>query len=106
MSTNPSEFKARSDDDSQRLFVEERHWMHIWKVGYTPCVSCRADSRFVATRLDDAGNVITQEMYCAHHAPLATETYERTGGASDVETDLIFRLGGSYPVTIENSEDD
>ncbi len=90
--------------EGQRWIVEERHWMHIWKAGFKQCVSCRADSRFVATRLDDEGNVIAQELYCTPHAPQGTEPYVRTGEASDIERDLIFCLGGSYPVTLNDSD--
>jgi hypothetical protein len=106
MNEHPPQIKMSRGYDSQRWIVEERHWMHIWKVGYTPCVSCRADSRYVATLLDDEGSVTTQEMYCASHAPQSSETYERTGEATDIETDLTFRLGGSYPITLKESEAD
>jgi hypothetical protein len=78
--------------------------MHIWKVGYKPCVSCRADSRIVATRLDHEGEVISQELYCAPHAPRPTEPLQNTAGLSEVEFDLLFRFGGCYPVTVEDLE--
>lgn len=89
--------------EGQRWVVEERHWMHIWKVGFKRCVSCRADSRFVATRLDDQGEIISQELYCKHHAPPATETIERTGDTDDVVTDLTYRFGSSHRITLDES---
>ena len=91
--------------EGQRWIVEERHWMHIWKVGFKRCLACRADSRFVATRLDDQGEIVGQELYCKHHAPPATETIERTGDADDVTTDLTFRFGSSHRVTFDDSDD-
>ena len=87
--------------DDQRWIVEERHWMHIWKVGFKSCVSCRADSRFVATQLDEHGEVVVQELYCKRHAPKATEQIERTGEVDDVVTDLTFRFGSSHRVTFD-----
>ena len=90
----------------QRWVVAERHWMHIWKVGYKPCVLCRADSRIVATRLDHEGEVISQELYCAPHAPRPTEPLQNTAGLSEVEFDLLFRFGGCYPVTADDLDGD
>ncbi len=92
--------------EGQRWIVEERHWMHIWKVGFKQCTSCQGDSRFIATLLDEEGNFVLQEMYCKPHAPQGTETYVRTGDASDIETDLLFRLGGSYSVTFDDTDPD
>ena len=94
--------KSKSREiDGQRWIVEERHWMHIWKVGFKSCVSCRADSRFVATQLDEHGEVVVQELYCKRHAPKATEQIERTGEVDDVVTDLTFRFGSSHRVTFD-----
>ena len=89
--------------EGQRWVVEERHWMHIWKVGHKSCVSCRADSRFIATRLDDHGEIVVQDFYCKRHAPKATEQIERTGEVDDVVTDLTFRFGSSHRVTFDES---
>ena len=89
--------------DGQRWIVEERHWMHIWKVGYKSCVSCRSDSRFVATRVDEGGGIVVQDFYCKRHAPKATEKIERTGEVDDVVTDLTFRFGSSFQVSFDES---
>jgi hypothetical protein len=90
----------------QHWVVAERHWMHIWKVGYKPCVSCRADSRFIATQLDSTGDVIVQELYCARHAPASTQALENTKGLNQIEFDLLFRFGGCYPVATDGETDE
>lgn len=92
--------------EGQRWIVEERHWMHIWKVGYKPCVSCRADSRFIATQLDSTGDIIVQELYCARHAPASTQALENTKGLNQIEFDLLFRFGGCYPVATDGETDE
>jgi hypothetical protein len=43
--------------------------MHIWKVGYQSCTSCRKDSRVVASLLDEAGVIVEQKLFCEDHAP-------------------------------------
>ena len=89
--------------EGQRWIVEERHWMHIWKVGFKSCVSCHADSRFVATQLNETGEIIVQDFYCKCHAPKATEEIARTGEVDDVVTDLTYRFGSSHQVTFDES---
>ena len=89
--------------EGQCWIVEERHWMHIWKVGFKSCVLCRADSRFVATRLDENGEIVVQELYCKRHAPTATEEIDRTGEVDDVITDLTYQFGSTYRVTFDES---
>jgi hypothetical protein len=72
-------------------------------VGFKSCVSCRADSRYVATQLDELGEIVVQELYCKRHAPTATEQIERTGEVNDVVTDLTYRFGSSHRVTLDES---
>ena len=89
--------------EQHKWIVVERHWMHIWKVGYKPCANCRADSRFVASRLDADGNVVSQELFCPYHAPQATESRASSGEIADIASDLQLHLGGAYSVTFEDS---
>ena len=80
--------------------------MHIWKVGYKPCANCKADSRFVASRLDADGNVVSQELFCAQHAPQTTNSHGGSGEITDVASDMQFHLGGSYTVTFDDTATD
>lgn len=75
----------------------ERHWMHMWKVGYRPCVRCRADSRVVGSLLDENNEIVDQMVFCEAHSPVPTEQSQSTGSIDDVVTDITFGLGASFP---------
>ena len=88
-------------EPATRLVVAKRHWMHIWKVGHKPCVVCHADSRVIATLVDENDEFVSQTLYCDKHAPALTAIESTGTPAGDVVRDITFGLGASFSVTDE-----
>ena len=83
----------------------ERHWMHMWKVGYRPCVRCRADSRVVGSLLDENDEVVDQMVFCEAHSPTPTEQSHPPETLDDVVSNITFGLGASFdPKTYAESK--
>jgi hypothetical protein len=74
----------------------DRHWMHIWKVGYQSCISCRNDSRVVASLLDEAGGVVEQKLFCEDHAPWRGISGRWAKPSDDSLTDINLELGATF----------
>jgi len=91
---------------SDRIVLAERHWMHIWKVGYKPCGLCSRDSRRVATYLDDNDEILGQIMYCEEHAPEQTVDIRSKIDPDDIVAQLNFGLGISFRVNLDDLDDE
>ena len=81
--------------------THERHWMHMWKVGYRPCAHCRADSRIVGSLLDENNEIVDQAVFCEAHSPTPMEEGHSTGTIDDVVADITFGLGAAFTVTFD-----
>ena len=81
----------------------DRHWMHIWKVGHKGCVTCRRDSRVIASLLDPDGEILEQRMYCQNHATWTGNSGRSATNASDPISRLNLELGASF--TIRQTDD-
>ena len=89
-----------------RTVVSNRHWMHIWKVGHTPCVVCHQDSRVIATVLDANDDFVRQIFYCNEHAP-ELSTLESTGSPfGDIARAITLGLGASFAITEDEEQAD
>ena len=88
-------------EPTTRLIVAKRHWMHVWKVRNQLCVVCGADSRVIATLVDQNDEFVSQTLYCNEHAPELTELESTGSPAGDVVRDITFGLGASFSVTDE-----
>ena len=88
-------------EPTTRLIVAKRHWMHVWKVRNQLCVVCGADSRVIATLVDENDEFVSQTLYCNDHTPELTELESTGSPAGDVVRDITFGLGASFSVTDE-----
>ena len=82
-------------DGMLRLEIHPRHWMHIWKVGRVPCAKCGDDSRFIVSFLDTNDEIVSQTMYCEHHAPRPLPRTPPNQDFADISSQLRFGLGFS-----------
>ena len=78
-------------NESPKWVLSERHWMHIWKVGYQRCALCTNDSRVIASRIDCNNNVLKQVLYCIEHARDFSTTID--GGVEPHAPSLDLDLG-------------
>lgn len=84
-----------------RTIVSNRHWMHIWKVGHTPCVVCHQDSRVIATVLDANDDFVRQIFYCNEHAPELSKLESTGSPFGDIARAITLGLGASFSVSDE-----
>jgi hypothetical protein len=83
----------------------DRHWMHIWKVGYTPCTNCIRDSRVIASLSDSSGEIMEQRFYCEHHAPWKGNSGRWTSHPADPISSINLELGATLSVDLPAEED-
>ena len=88
-------------ETTTRLVVAKRHWMHVWKVRNQLCVVCGADSRVIATLVNENDEFVSQTLYGNDHAPELTELVSTGSSEVDIVRDITFRLGASFSVTDE-----
>ena len=84
----------------------DRHWMHIWKVGYRPCISCNRDSRVVASLLDDDGEIVEQKLFCEEHAPRIVNSERNTPSDVDPITSINLELGATFSIELPPESDE
>lgn len=83
----------------------DRHWMHIWKVGYKPCANCSRDSRVVASLLDPQGEVVEQKLLCEIHGPWKGLSGRGQKNTSDSVSRINLELGGSFTLNQTHNSD-
>ena len=84
----------------------DRHWMHIWKVGYKACASCNRDSRVIASLLDAEREIIEQRLYCEGHAPWKGNSGRGTNYPADPISRINLELGATFFFGVPPESDD
>ena len=93
-------------EEPTRTVVTDRHWMHIWKVGFRRCAKCSHDARRVVTLLDANDKVINQTLFCYFHSPKLTDSPDTPSGPEDAVQQLKMSLGTSFTVAFDDDATD